>query len=305
MTLLSLSTMWAQQDRFADIGAFREAAAALGYDAIEVSHSTNGGRLEALLTEGGLPLSSLHAPTPLDRIPDGRWNSEMNLAAVDETERQGAVATTRLTIDHARRAGIKRIVVHLGGVGARMFDAERQLRRLYDSGKRDGDEVNALREAARREREAGAAVHFEAARRSLQELVEYAAPDRIALGLENRFHYHEIPSPDEAAALLADYTNAEAGYWHDVGHAEVLARLGLVDRHAWFPRLTSRTIGSHLHDVDGLADHRAPGNGDVDWSYLAAGIPKDALHTLEINQGQPDDVVGNARTFLRERGVID
>ena len=75
----------------------------------------------------------------------------------------------------------------------------------------------------------------------------------VALGLESRLHYHEIPHPDEALDLLADYDNASAGYWHDVGHCEVQARLGMIDRAAWFPTLTARTIGSHLHDVDGIA----------------------------------------------------
>jgi sugar phosphate isomerase/epimerase len=84
----------------------------------------------------------------------------------------------------------------------------------------------------------------------------------------------------------------------------VQARLGLTDRHAWFPRLSDRTIGCHLHDVDGLADHRAPGNGDVDWSYLAAGIPKSALKVFEINQGQPDDLVAAAIPFLGSQGVL-
>ena len=96
----------------------------------------------------------------------------------------------------------------------------------------------------------------------------------MALGIESRLHYHEIPHPEEAVELLAPYDNFEAGYWHDVGHCEVQARLGLIDRASWFPKLTDRCIGSHLHDVDGIRDHRAPGNGDVDWSYIAAGLPR-------------------------------
>ena len=86
--------------------------------------------------------------------------------------------------------------------------------------------------------------------------------------------------------------------------AHAAARLGMIDIGAWFPRLSSRTIGSHLHDVDGIADHRAPGNGDVDWSYIAAGLPPEALRVFEIDQRQPDDKVAAALPFLRERGVV-
>src|SRR5205823_880455 len=140
-----------------------------------------------------------------------------------------------------------------------MTDPERTLRRLVEAG--EGATYNAQNAsdelvAWRRER---IDAYLDAARRSLQELVAVAAPRGVAIGIESRLHYHEIPHPDEALALLAPYDNNEAGYWHDVGHCEVQARLGLIDRHSWFPRLTERTIGSHLHDVDGIRDHRAPG----------------------------------------------
>ncbi len=305
MSVISLSTMWAQQPRFDDIELFRKAAAAFGYNAIEVSHSTDQPRLEQLLTTGPIPLSSLHAPTPHMKLADGRQNGDANLADPDEEARKVALAHTRRTLDYAAAAGLKYVVVHLGGVGPVMTPHERELRRLYDAGTHEGDAVEALREKCRRHRAEGIGVHLDAARRSLRELAEHASRAGVALGLENRFHYHEIPSPEEAEALVADYPNEVAGYWHDVGHAEVQHRIGLIDRHAWFPRLTSRTIGTHLHDVDGIGDHRAPGKGDVDWSYIAAGLPKTALRVFEINQHQTDAAVAAAPEFLRARGVIE
>jgi sugar phosphate isomerase/epimerase len=297
--------MWAQQERFEDIEEFRSVVAGFGYTANEVSHSTDGPRLEQLMRDGPIPLSSLHAPTPRMKLADGRWNGDANLADPDEGARAIAIEHTKRTIDYAARAGLKYVVVHLGGVGAVMTDSERQLRRLFDSGVREGEEVESLREQCRRHRSDGREQHLEAAGRSLKELTEHASSFGIALGLENRYHYHEIPSPDDAAELLAGYANDVAGYWHDVGHAEVQHRLGLIGRHAWFPRLTSRTIGTHLHDVDGIGDHRAPGNGDVDWAYIAAGLPPTALRVFEIDQRQPDDMVAKAPQYLRDRGVIE
>jgi sugar phosphate isomerase/epimerase len=94
------------------------------------------------------------------------------------------------------------------------------------------------------------------------------------------------------------------GYWHDVGHAEVQWRLGYVDKRAWLDALAPRTLGCHLHDVDGIGDHRAPGRGDVEWEYLARGLPAGALRVFEINQHQPDEAVAGAIAFLRERGVV-
>ena len=63
-------------------------------------------------------------------------------------------------------------------------------------------------------------------------------------------------------------------------------------------------MGSHLHDVDGIADHRAPANGDVDWSYIAQGLPENALRVFEIDQRQPDDKVAASIDFLRSQGVV-
>ena len=303
MTRLSFSTMWAQQERFADLTRFRRAVAAMGYDAIEVSHSTDEAGLNALLGYGDIPISSLHAPAPRRALPDGRHNGDANLAALDEDERQIALAETKRSIDFAARGAFS-VVIHLGGVGNEMPEAERRLRLLCATAAAESEEAAALRDDLRRWRAANAGPHLDAARRSLAELVEYAAPRRVALGAESRLHYHEIPHPQEAHDLLAEYDPAVAGYWHDVGHCEVQARLGLIDRHAWLPLLGPRTIGSHLHDVDGLNDHRAPGNGDVDWSYIAAGLPPGAMRVLEIDQGQPDDKVAAAIAFLKEKGVI-
>lgn len=302
---LSLSTMWAQQDRFVqDMHRFVEEARALGYDAIEVSHSTAAAPFARLLSYPGVPISSVHAPAPLVRDAQDRANSAHNLASTDEAERLEAIAFTKTSIDHAHRVGARFVVLHLGGVGSHIFEPERELRRLYDSGTRDGEHVEELRAGVKAMRAAQAGPWLDQARRSLAELAAYAGDRGIALGLENRLHHHEIPLHDEAAALLADLPPEVGGYWHDVGHAEVQWRLGLVDKRAWLDANGARCLGAHLHDVDGIGDHRAPGHGDVAWDYIAAGLPAGALRVFEINQSQPAEAVAGAIGFLRSRGVI-
>jgi len=302
---LSLSTMWAQQPRFVeDMHAFVDEAAALGYDAIEVSHATPEVPFNRLLEHHNVTISSIHAPAPLIRDATDRANSSLNLAALDEDERRAAIDYTVGSIEFTKRVGGKFVVVHLGAIGNDMFPDERELRRLYDAGTREGERVEELRAAIIRHRAEERGPWLEKARATLRELAGHAARAGVRLGLENRLHYHEFPQYDEAAELLAELPPDVAGYWHDVGHAEVLWRLGLVDKRKWLDTNGSRCIGAHLHDVTGLADHRAPGNGDVDWSYIAAGIPNGALRVFEINQSQPPEAVANAIPFLRERGVI-
>lgn len=302
---LSLSTMWAQQDRFvADMHEFAREAARLGYDAIEVSHSTGAEPFERLMSYPGVPISSIHAPAPLVRDGANRANSALNLAATDEDERREAVAYAQRSIDLTKEHGGAYVVVHLGGVGNAMFDAERELRRLYDSGTREGERVETLRAQIISTRAEQAAPWLAQAARSLRELAERGERLGIAIGIENRLHYHEIPQPEECRALLAGYAPQVAGYWHDVGHAEVQWRLGLADKRLWLDTNGARCIGTHLHDVDGIGDHRAPGNGDVAWDYIRDGLPAGALRVFEINQTQPAEDVARAIPFLRERGVI-
>lgn len=299
----SLSTMYAQHVRYGDIHDFVRDAQRFGFDAIEISHSTPVEKFERLLTGSGATISSIHAPAP--RVPvNGKPNGSLNLAALDDDERKLALMYTKGSIDHAGTVGARYVVVHLGGAGNAMLPSELKMRRMFDSGVRSGDEYDQLLTETLGQRAEIAPPWFERARSSLAELVEHARPSGVAIGLENRLHHHEFPLADEALELLADYPAGVAGYWHDVGHAEVQARLGYVDKLDWLSKLSARTIGCHLHDVDGIGDHRAPGNGNVEWDYLAAGIPAGALRVFEINQHEPEEVLTRAISYLRDRSVV-
>ena len=305
MKPLALSTMYAQQERFADGGEFAQFAADAGYDAIEISHSTTEEKLKQILEANILPVTSVHQPAPWSRFHDGRGNSHLNLASTDEGERREAVKFALDSIDWAGRIGVDRLVVHLGQVSdvPEMFEEEFEMRRMFDSGRAEEPRFAELREAAIGRRAQGADANLTMARLSLLSLVHAAERQGITIGLENRYHFHEIPQPAEYDILLDNLSLEQAGYWHDVGHAEVLHRLGFIDRHEWLNALSSRCVGAHLHDVIGLGDHRAPGDGDVDWGYITAGVGHLSRYTLEINQHQPDESVYGAREFLESVGL--
>ena len=304
----ALSTMWAMQPRFErDIGAFLERTAELGYAAVEINHSMTAEQAGAILGYGTLPVTGVHAPAPLERHLSAGWNRELNLAALDETERALAVHYHRRSIDLAAEAGAAHVVVHLGGVGARLLAGERRLRSMYERSDQLREAWDAAVDETLKERAGIAAPWIEQAHRSLDELAESAAARGVTLGIETRLHYHEIPLPHELAALLAPYPTHVAGYLHDVGHAEVQHRLGLTDRSAWLDLLGARLVGLHLHDVRGLTDHRSPGNGDIDFAWLAARIAAanpHAARTFEIDQHESDEDVARGLVLLREVGVI-
>lgn len=302
---LALSTMYAQQDRFENGAAFARYAAEAGYDGIEISHSTRAEKFEAVIADGALPVTSVHQPAPWAKHSDGRSNTKLNLASTDEAERRAAVGFAVESIRWAGRIGAKRSICHLGAVGdvGEQYDEEQRMRRMFDAGQAARPEFAERRAAAQARRAVGAEAAVVAARRSLLELVAAAGPFGITIGLENRYHFHELPHPREYDVILDGLSLEQAGYWHDTGHAEVLHRLGFIDRHEWLDHNGSRCVGAHLHDVLGIGDHRAPGDGDIDWGYIVAGLKRLPSYTLEINQHQPDEAVRGAIAFLQGIGL--
>ena len=72
---LALSTMFAQQERFADGAVFARFARKAGYDGLEISHSTDAAKLRQIQQANELPIVSVHQPAPLARHSDGRMKS--------------------------------------------------------------------------------------------------------------------------------------------------------------------------------------------------------------------------------------
>jgi len=302
--------MWSQGrfrsdgDEHDSMPAFAETTAGLGFGHIEINYVIPPHGVDALIEQGHVAVSSVHSPCPRVKSPSGKLSDALNLADTDEELRLLAVQYAKDSVDTAVRAGARLLVVHLGGVENAMFDEERQLRKLYDVGRHDDDEIKALRKSAVERRRAGAPTYLPQAKRSLAEIAEHAAAKGITIGLENRYHFSEFPDPDEMAELLADYPPQVAGFWLDIGHAEVLERLGFIDHRRWLDELADRCVGTHVHDTDGLADHRAPGYGTTDWPHYAAMLPPDIPRIFEINQRTPEDQVANAIPFLRSVGVL-
>lgn len=304
-TPVALSTMWAQQARFTGKGFldFLRIAKDAGYAAIEPSHSSPPEHFELLARHPFLPVCSVHAPAPREQYK-GRWNGEYSLTADDPEERRGALRFHQRTIEIASDLGARYVVVHLGEVGRGLMPPERRLRELYIAGVREGAEVERRRKEQHRMRAERAPAYLERARQALAQLADYAAARGVTLGLETRLNFFEIPHPQEAVDLMAPYPNELVGYWHDIGHAEVQHRLGLIDRTAWFALLGERLIGMHLHDVIDILDHRAPGNGTLDWDTLAPRFPAAAARTLEIDQREPEIALGPALGLLRSQGIL-
>ncbi len=296
--------MWAQQERFEGRPlAFAESARAMGFTHIEINYAMPPAVVDVLGQGEVLPVLSLHQPAPrLDH--GGRWNYDLNLASLDDDERRAAIGYAVQTISIAAEIGARAVVVHLGAIGGQRRPEESRLRELCAGGILRGDEVERLRAELGAWRERAAGPYRAAARRTLAELARHARRAGVVIGLEDRYNYHEIPSLEEAASLLLEHEPSVVGYWHDTGHAEVMHRLGLCDRDTWLARLGPRTVGAHLHDVQGAIDHRAPGEGDAAWEGIARDLPHTALRVFEIDQRRSEEAVRASIGVLAAAGVV-
>lgn len=297
----SLSTMWAKKN-FPKLSDFFEAARRLGYTRIELNHQIDTAML-AGIDLSKYQFSSIHEPCPSDVSTDELKKRDWLISSPNEDNRKRGVESIKRSIDLAHQLHAPIIVVHCGMVSSDL-SFEKELRKLFDAGKTETDEYHKQKQnlIMRRARFIGPC--FEAVKKSLLELLDYAARFRIRLGLENRYHYFDIPTLNEMGELLILADPDQLGFIYDVGHAQALDRLGFFPHNEWLRRYSSRMIGAHLHDVKGVNDHLAPGMGEVDFDMVASYLPDDAYRTFELQAANSPEQVKAGLKYLVERGCI-
>ncbi len=176
--------------------------------------------------------------------------------------------------------------------------------KLRDRGYSQTREYRQIKENLIHQRVSLARSYVDAAKKSLQELSNYSRQKGIMLGLETRFHFNEIPNMDEMAELLDEISERLAGYWHDVGHAEVQEQLGFGFHEEWLSRFRDRMVGIHLHDVRGISDHHAPGKGNMNWEMIAKYLPQGIVKVCEIGEWNDEDQMQGVVEFLQKEGIL-
>jgi len=297
----SLSTMWAKKN-FPKLSDFFEGARLLGFSKIELNHQIDSAMLAAIdLSQ--YQFSSVHEPCPSDISTEELKRQDWLMSSPDEDKRKRGVDAIKRSIDLAHQLNVPVIVVHCGMVSSDL-SAEKELRKLFETGKTETDEYREQKQNMMKRRAALIGPCFEAAKKSLLELFDYAGPFRIRLGLENRYHYFDIPSPDEMGELLALAGPEQLGYIYDVGHAQAMDRLGFYPHEEWLRRYASRIIETHLHDAVGVIDHYAPGLGEVDFDMVASYLPEDAIRTFELHATNSPEQVKAGLKYLVEHGCV-
>ena len=242
--------------RFTHMEDFVARSGALGFDCVELNHQITEPLLDEILAiyrDGNLVVTSVHDPCP-NASP--RMELLPKVSDIDETARQAGVRSAKRTIDLAHRLRASFVVLHLGDVTELRGHAQR-LRDHFHESLGASPEYRAELSTFKEDFAALQQPHLDAVARSLEDLLPYARERGIRLGLENRYYVNEIPNLWQADWLLQRFTDATAGYWHDVGHAE--SKRGL--RGA--PRLAGDNgKAHHRHSHSRCAarrHHRSPG----------------------------------------------
>ena len=299
---VSLSTMYAIRN-FPGLSDFIEFARRAGFAHIELNHKVTSAMLEGIPLERS-SIRSVHEPCPADIGEAELKEHDWLISSTDELCRVEGVRAIRRSIDLASLVGAKAIIIHAGEVLRDVRKLERQLRKMIDAGEQGSQEYGFIKEEMIALRKQAAAAGFESVKKSLVELLEYAAPHGICLGLENRYHYLEYPSPDEIEVLLGMAGPDEIGFIYDAGHAYTLDALGFTPHTEWLERFSARIIGTHLHDLRNTTDHFAPGLGTIDFRQIAAYLPKNAFRTCEIQTFNSPEQVKASLKLLAEQGCI-
>ncbi len=280
-----------------------EKARELGFTHVEPNASVTPAMLRELLNTG-IPISSIHSPCPLVLSTGGVPAIKLSLSSLDDIERREAISLAKKTIDIAAIVHARAIVLHMGEVPIDL-SLQNRLYGLHDGIYAQSEDCQRLRDRLVDQRASMARPYVNAAKKSLRELSLYSREKGIMLGLETRFYLSEIPNVEEMSELLDGVSQDLAGYWHDVGHAEVQQRLAFGCHEEWLSRFKGRMVGVHLHDIRAFSDHQAPGTGDMNWEMIARYLPQGIVKVCEIGEWNDEDQMRGVIGLLRKKGILD
>ncbi|MBW7896821.1 MAG: sugar phosphate isomerase/epimerase [Opitutaceae bacterium] len=285
--------------------------AGLGFTHAELSHGIRITLVPGILRaveEGVIKIGTTHNFCPL---PTGVNHAAPNIfepSAADHRELDQWLRYTKRSIDFAAQVGARVMVCHLGSVEFFWFDPGVRLDRYHaahpDKPAAEDPAYQALlaKCLARLRKKMGP--FWDRTRHSVAEVLGYAAEKGVTFGFENREKFTELPLDDDYADFLDGLPEgAAAGYWHDTGHADIKAHLGLINHRVHLEKMAPRLLGFHLHDVDADGrDHQPIGDGHIDFEMISSFWRPEHLLVLELSPRV--DVEGVKRSKERIEALL-
>lgn len=300
--MIALSTSWKSRD-CRDGDALVQAVADAGFVGIELEYRIEAPVFQQMvpaLERSGLKVVSVHNYFPIPpTIPHSQGGGDLFLLShPDKEERLEAIKWSTKTIEHANDLEAFASVLHCGRV--EMAHEMEKLRDYFNTGRIDSEEACSFIDRKLEERDRIKPKHMDSLLFSIDRLIPIAEKHNIILGIENRYHYHELPGPDDFEILFSEFRGGPLGYWHDTGHAHANERLGIIPGGEMLRRYSDHLVGIHLHDAVGLDDHLAPGKGEIDFEDIRPFLEKDMPAVVELKPGTPDSEVADGFRFVRQ-----
>ena len=300
--MLALSTSW-QSGGSTTAEGMLAALKDLDISGIELSYRISEGFYQEMknpLSRSGLKVVSVHNYFP---IPSARSDSKGGgdlfcLASSDDDERQNSIRFTAKTIERAGNLSAAAMVLHY-----KVVEMNHEMHLLYqykNSNQLDSEEAQIFIRNKLEERDRLKPRHKDRLFASLDHLVPVAEKQGVLLGLENRYHYHELPGLDDFRLIFDHFKGAPIGYWHDTGHAHANETLGLIASDSLLLSYAHQLIGVHLHDAIGIDDHIPPGSGEIDFAALKPFLKADTIKVIELKPGIETSEVKAGIKFVRE-----
>jgi sugar phosphate isomerase/epimerase len=244
--------------------------AAHGFETVELfatrwhfdyHNPANVADLQQWLARAGLELNSIHAPMT-ESLDDGQSGRALSIASADADLRAHALDEVTRALHVARSIPVRTLVVHLGVPRAQQSHPGEHTR--------------------------------EAARRSVEELVNAARPLGVQIALE------VIPNELSRAGTLVHFIEevletGDVGICLDFGHAHLEG--DLVEA---IETVSGNLIATHLHDNRlRRDDHLVPFDGTIDWAAALTALQKvgyEGVLLFEVAaNGSPREVLEKAQ----------
>ena len=258
---------------------------ALGFEYAELSHGIRISLLPGILDAvdaGVIKISTLHNFCPLPMGIDRAAPNIFQFSSDNPRERENAYRYTVKTIETAARLKAKLVVLHMGSVD--MKDYTDRLLNLISDGKKETPKYQKLLEEALRKRNDRAEEYVRESNAMLERIAPVAEQHGIMLGVENREALEEIPFEDGMPLYFCEFGSATVRYWHDTGHAQIKANIGVIDHAMHLESLAEFQAGFHIHDVEYPGhDHRAPGTGTIDFAALKPFVKPEHIKVFEMS----------------------
>lgn len=300
---LALSTRW-NAGRHTRGESLVEEILELGFSRVELGYDTRLDLVEgvrAMVAAQAIRIDSVHNFCPVPMVAHRGHPEIFTFASKDAHERAQAVRYTTETIRFAASIGARVVVTHCGNIDMPRYSAE--LVALVEQGRAFSPEYEKCKLKLQVKREKKARKQLGYWQECLDKLLPECAAHQIILGMENLPTWEAVPTETELEHVLQHYRSPWLKYWHDMGHGQIRANLGLINTERWLERLTPHLAGMHVHDVGAqVQDHVMPPLGDIDFSrYKAvANHHTRPLCVVEPTPRTPTEEIVAARVYLEE-----